>query len=57
MCSYFQFYFVAPTENVAELKKDIRFDPEVLRSNVFTVNPYVPIACTLEEELKPPALR
>jgi len=55
--TYAQFYFVAPTEKVPDIKKGVRYDPEVLRSNVFSVKPFQDTECSLEEELKPPALR
>lgn len=55
--SYFMMHFDSATNCIADFREEYGRDIDIVRATIYKVEPPVPIACTLDEELLPAAYR
>lgn len=55
--SYFIMHFDCSTNLIADFREEYGRDIDIVRANIYKVEPPTPIDCTLDEELLPPAYR
>lgn len=55
--SYFLMHFDCATHLIADFREEYCRDIDIVRANIFKVEEPVPVNCTIDEELLPPAYR